>query len=135
MPRSPTPSNTPSVWVDALCAWPTLTRCPTQASGIPFSDIVSDIVSDIAASLRGRQLRLQHSEAFALQHLGGPLVAFLCCVSLTARRSRRVATVDHRPGASDALRPKCPRQVRCRLVRRLALRRYGTPTRAGLDHG
>src|SRR5918998_6624196 len=64
MPRSPTPSNTPSVWVDALCAWPTLTRCPTQASGIPFSDIVSDI----AASLRGRQLRLQHSEAFAPQH-------------------------------------------------------------------
>src|SRR5215211_3470752 len=65
MPRSPTPSNTPSVWVDALCAWPTLTRCPTQASGISFSDIVSDI----AASLRGRQLRLQHSEAFAPQHL------------------------------------------------------------------
>src|ERR687890_1917995 len=65
MPRSPTPSNTPSVWVDALCAWPTLTRCPTQVSGISFSDIVSDI----AASLRGRQLRLQHSEAFAPQHV------------------------------------------------------------------
>src|SRR5215204_965231 len=69
MPRSPTPSNTPSVWVDALCAWPTLTRCPTQASGIPFSDI--------AASLRGLQLRLQHSEAFAPQHLGGSLVLIL----------------------------------------------------------
>jgi hypothetical protein len=57
--------------VDALWAWPTLTRCPTQASGISFSDIVSDI----AASLRGRQLRLQHSEAFAPQHLGrSPLI-------------------------------------------------------------
>src|ERR671911_2171667 len=65
VPRSPTPSNTPSVWVDALWAWPTLTRCPTQVSGISFSDIVSDI----AASLRGRQLLLQHSEAFAPQHV------------------------------------------------------------------
>src|ERR687894_2269533 len=65
MPRSPTPSNTLSVWVDALWAWPTLTRCPTQASGISFSDIVFDI----AASLRDRQLRLQHSEVFAPQHV------------------------------------------------------------------
>src|SRR3712207_3609124 len=80
MPRSPTPSNTPSVWVDALCAWPTLTRCPTQASGIPFSDIVSDI----AASLRGRQLRLQHSEAFVPEHLGGWLAIVLAHRSLFA---------------------------------------------------
>jgi hypothetical protein len=53
------------VWVDALWAWPTLTRCPTQASGISFSDIVSDI----AATLRARQLRLKHSEVFAQQHV------------------------------------------------------------------
>src|SRR5918995_4429476 len=56
IPRSPTPSNTPSVWVEALWAWPTLTRRPTQASGISLSDIV--------VSLRDRQLRLQHSGAF-----------------------------------------------------------------------
>jgi hypothetical protein len=35
------------------------------------------MVSDIAASLRGRQLRLQHSEAFAPQHLGESLVIVL----------------------------------------------------------
>src|SRR3712207_4113414 len=92
MPRSPTPSNTPSVWVEALCAWPTLTRCPTQASGIPFSDIVFDIVSDIAASLRGRQLRIQHSEAFAPQHLGVPPVIVLAHrpITLPDRVSCRV---------------------------------------------
>src|SRR5215204_6249014 len=123
MPRSPTPSNTPSVWVDALWAWPTLTRCPTQASGISFSDIVSDI----AASLRGRQLRLQHSEAFAPQHLGGSLVAFDGASRL---RHGDVDTVDRRPGASDVLRPRCLLPVRHRRVRRLAWRRYGSRTRA-----
>ena len=50
MPRSPTPSNTPSVWVDAPWAWPTLTRCPTQASGISFSGIVSDICASLCAA-------------------------------------------------------------------------------------
>src|SRR4028118_1648753 len=55
-PHTPTPSKTPSVWEDARWACSTLMRCPPRASGTSGSDI--------PAAVRGRQLRLQHSEAF-----------------------------------------------------------------------
>src|SRR3712207_1610770 len=59
MPRSPTPSSTPSVWVEALWAWPTLTRLPTQDSGISCSDMPSSLenVASYAHSIAERGQR------------------------------------------------------------------------------
>jgi hypothetical protein len=53
-----------------------------RAVGVAHPDALSNpgpgiSFSDIAASLRGRQLRLQHSEASAPQHLSGWLVIVL----------------------------------------------------------